>query len=171
MSAAGKDQDMQRRVVPALRRRNRRGAAVVEFCVIALLCFAFLFGIIEFTWVNTNRGMLMNGCAHASRHGSLSVSGTRVEDLKNDVRTYSTLSVDDSYIQVQVNSAADGSGTWSDATDAATGNTLNVASGMPIRVKVNGWRYHLLSGQFFSFLPGASGGTIPLTVYCVTRHE
>jgi Flp pilus assembly protein TadG len=162
---------MKRRVVPALRRRGRRGNALVEFTIIALLCFSFLFGIIEFTWMSTNRGMLMNGCARAARHGSLSASGTRVADLKNDVRSYSTLNVTDAYIQVQVNSAADGSGTWSDASDAATGNTLNVSAGYPIRVKVNSWPYHILSGRFFSWLPGASGGTLPLSVYCVTRHE
>jgi Flp pilus assembly protein TadG len=162
---------MKRGSVLRIHRRGRRGNALVEFAIIAVFCFTLIFGIIEFTWISTNRGMLMNGCARAARHGAINAPGTQVQDLKNDVRSYSALNVADSYIQVQVNSADDGSGSWSDATDAGTGKTIDVPAGRPIRVRVNGWPYHLLSGRFFAWLPGVSRGNMPLSAGCVTRRE
>lgn len=162
---------------PGRRRRGaRRGAALVEYAITASLYFLLVFGIVELTWITIYRNALLNGAALAARDGAQSKP---IATMQADVSSGSHLTVSTSYISIQYNSSDDASGSWSDVTDNAsstdpiTGLPLAnaVTTGKPIRVKVASYPYHLMTASFFSWLPGFSNGTIPLSVSAQQRRE
>ena len=67
-------------------RRNRRGAAVVEFAMVAPLLFLLIFGLIEFGRVVMVQQVLTNGAREGARVGVLDDS-TKT-DVQNTVNTY-----------------------------------------------------------------------------------
>lgn len=152
--------------------RSRRGSTIVEFALASLLYATFVFGIVEFAWISTNRQLLLIGAARGARKAAV---GQPLSNIKAEVRSGSGLNVADGNIVIETNSNDAGSGTWSTATDDyTTGNpplANAVASGRPIRVRVLGYPYQLLTGAIFSWLPGAGGGTLSMSAHCTTRRE
>jgi Flp pilus assembly protein TadG len=146
---------------------------LVEYAFFASLSFLFIFGAIEFTWIANNRQALLNGAVQGARLGAM---GKPLADVQTAVQQGAHLSVDTSYIIVEYSSATDGTGSWNDQSSfddpnsgsPTTGN--QVPAGMLIRVRVNAWPYHLLTGSLFSWLPNASGGTLPLSVKVQVRR-
>ena len=49
--------------------KNQKGAAAVEFALIAPLLFVFLFGIVEFGFLLYNKAVITNACREAARDG------------------------------------------------------------------------------------------------------
>src|SRR5438067_6649703 len=125
-------------------RRGRRGNTLVEWTLSAALYSTFLFGIIELSWIANVRGALLNGAARAGHDGA---AGRPLAAMRQDVRDGSLINIPDSYIVIEYNSATDGSGRWSDATDVTTVNGVALANavpaGAPLRVRVIRWPHRL----------------------------
>ena len=72
-------------------RRRERGAATVEFAIIAVILFLFVFGIIEFGILMYDKHILTNASREGARAGIVMTVGPRVSDveIQNIVRGYS----------------------------------------------------------------------------------
>lgn len=72
------------------RRRRERGAATVEFAVIAVVLFLLVFGIIEFGILLFDKHILTNASREGARAGIVMTDGVRVTDdeIKQIVRDY-----------------------------------------------------------------------------------
>jgi Flp pilus assembly protein TadG len=67
---------------PSVRRRHRKGAAVVEFAVVAPLLFMLILGIIEFGRLMMVQEIVTNGAREAARQAVLpSATKTEVETV------------------------------------------------------------------------------------------
>lgn len=60
--------------------KNQKGAAVVEFAVIAPLLLVILFGIIEFSILMFDKAMLTNASREGARAGIVFSSPTRIQN-------------------------------------------------------------------------------------------
>ncbi len=69
-------------------RRNRRGAAIVEFAVVAPVLFLLVFGMIEYGRLVMVQQMLTNASREGARLGVL--DGTTTTDVENTVNSYLT---------------------------------------------------------------------------------
>lgn len=67
-------------------RRNRRGAALVEFAVVAPIMFLFVFGIIEYGRAVMVQQVLVNASREAARAAVL--DGANVNEIRADVTAY-----------------------------------------------------------------------------------
>jgi len=74
--------------ISRLCRRNRRGAAVVEFAVVAPILFLLVFGMIEYGRLVMVQQMLTNASREGARVGVL--DGSTTADVENIVDTYLT---------------------------------------------------------------------------------
>ena len=63
------------------RTRNERGAAVVEFALIAPLLLLIVFGIIDFGWMLMKANLVNNTTRDAARVASLSGSYTDIDSV------------------------------------------------------------------------------------------
>jgi Flp pilus assembly protein TadG len=70
------------------RRRDRRGAAIVEFAIVAPLLFLLVISILEFGWAMMAQTTLINAAAEGARVGVL--DGALVSDVANSVNQYLT---------------------------------------------------------------------------------
>lgn len=72
------------------RLRRERGAATVEFAVIAVVLFLLVFGIIEFGILLFDKHILTNASREGARAGIVMTDGVRVTDdeIKQIVRDY-----------------------------------------------------------------------------------
>ena len=71
-------------------RRRERGAATVEFAIIAIILFLFVFGIIEFGILIFDKHILTNASREGARAGIVMTEGPRVSDaeIQNIVKGY-----------------------------------------------------------------------------------
>ena len=75
---------MIRRFIRRLR-KNERGAAMIEFALIAIMFFTLLFGIIEFGWIFNGYITLEAAAKEGAR---LAVVGASDEDIKKAVTNH-----------------------------------------------------------------------------------
>lgn len=68
--------------------KNQDGATVVEFAIIAPVLFLLIFGIIEFSLLLYNKGMLNNAAREASRAGVIYFQNLGVISDPNDDTYY-----------------------------------------------------------------------------------
>ena len=74
--------------VLGLCRRNRRGAAVVEFAVVAPILFLLVFGMIEYGRLVMVQQVLTNATLEGARHGVL--DGSTTTEVQTTVTDYLT---------------------------------------------------------------------------------
>jgi Flp pilus assembly protein TadG len=153
---------------------------MIEYLVTASLYFTFVLGTIEFTWISAARIRLANGCSKGARAAAAGSGLSLIRDAVRSGSGYTSTELPDEYIDVEENSAEDGTGSWTDATDnpdsldPGTGIYLanDITYGMPLRVRVVNYPYTMVTGGALSWLAGASGGTMPLTTsIIVLRRE
>lgn len=96
--------------------RRRRGAAVVEFAIVAPIFFLMVFGMIEFGRLVMVHQLLTGAVREGARQAV--VDGTTVDDVEQTVRSYLTATTIDGQ-ETQVN---------------VTPNPAVVPKGVPVRV-------------------------------------
>lgn len=87
--------DARRRVPPAVRRRDERGAAAVEFALVLPILLLLLFGIIAYGYMLSFRGSLSQAAAEGARAAAVyqTRAGTTALDeaqkaVNDAIRTY-----------------------------------------------------------------------------------
>lgn len=99
--------------------RHRRGAAVIEFAVVAPIFFLMVFGMIEFGRMVMVHQLLVGAVREGARLAV--IDGTTAAEVQDTVRSYLTASsIDGEEVQVQV-----------------TPNPAVVPKGVPITVRTN----------------------------------
>jgi Flp pilus assembly protein TadG len=160
--------------------RRRRGSSLIEYVVTASLYFTFVMGTVEFTWISSTRIRLANGCSKGARLAAAGSGLTAVRDAVRSGSGFSASQLANAYIYIEQNSAEDGSGSWSTATDNSdsldpgTGTYLAnaIPYGRPLRVRIVNYPYTMVTGRALSWLAGASGGQLPITTsIIVLRRE
>jgi Flp pilus assembly protein TadG len=110
---------------PARRRAGRRGAAAVEFAVVAVLLFVLVLGIVEVGRAMMVLEMLGNAARNGARVGTLPGSTTqRVSDEVSNTLTSTGVAVADA-ADIKVNGSASTAGTDLVST-AVSGDTISV---------------------------------------------
>jgi Flp pilus assembly protein TadG len=151
------------------RRHKRRGAASVEFALVVPLLMVLLLGIVEFAMIGHHKLSLVQGCRAGAREASIGRSIALVKEKTRNAAPNVTLSEDQ--IIVEYTAQEDGSGGWTSMPDAGSGSANGVPYGYLVRVRVDGWPHPLVTGPFFSWLPGVSGNNLPLDAQMVMRRE
>lgn len=72
--------DGRRRVRPAIRRRDERGAAAVEFALVLPILLLLVFGIISYGYMLSFRGSMSQAAAEGAREAAVNVNATGRED-------------------------------------------------------------------------------------------
>lgn len=72
--------DARRRVRPAVRRRDQRGAAAVEFALVLPILLLLVFGIISYGYMLSFRGSMSQAAAEGAREAAVTVNATNRED-------------------------------------------------------------------------------------------
>lgn len=68
---------------------RRRGAAILEFAVVAVIFFLLLFGIIEYSLIVYYRNTVVNAAREGARYGVVNMDDTAIEtDTKNKVKSF-----------------------------------------------------------------------------------
>src|ERR1051326_2963575 len=135
--------------------KRKRGAALVEFTIVLPLLMLLLLGVMEF-------GMIMHDfltLAHSVREGVRSAAiGNTADQVRQQVHRASLPALTDAMIHIRYE---DSTGKWVDAT----GNSAGPA-GPPdahfTEVSVVGYPHKMVTGSFFSWLPGVQNNTMYL---------
>lgn len=128
---------------------NKRGAAMVEFAIVALLLFTILLGIIRF-------GMLIKdylGLNQAVREGARSAAlrsnqSVVVERVKNSAPTLDPTKINPVNVYYRIYNASTNS--WSDWIPGVPPDNL-AQYHVQVRVQAN-YSHKLITGSFFSWL-------------------
>ena len=72
--------DVRRRVRPAVRRRDERGAAAVEFALVLPILLLLVFGVIAYGYMLSFRGSLSQAAAEGAREAAVNVNAANRED-------------------------------------------------------------------------------------------
>jgi Flp pilus assembly protein TadG len=172
----------RRRVGRRARWRLRRGATLIEQAIISLLYWMIVFGIVEFSWIMNTRQAILGGCVKAVRQAATGAGTHTIRQTVKDGASQAIglrVTLTDDLILIEQNDKMDASGNWtnvtddSTSTDPVTGYPLQnaVASETPIRVRVYGYRYQLLTGRLFDWLQNSGTGTIGLQVIAASIRE
>lgn len=146
--------------------RRRRGAAIAEFMLVVPTLFVILMAIAEFGTMFSEYLILHQGAREGSRQAAL---GNTVETIRSRVRLASYAAVTDSYISIQRYDTSTSS--WVSVANSTGGGTNNASSGSLVRVRIASYPHRMITGTFFSWLPGYSSGTIPMSAQCIMRRE
>ncbi len=132
---------------------RRKGAAVIEFAVIAPLLFLLIFGMIEFGRAMMSLEIMTNAAREGARHGVLngSTNSSVIAVVKNRLDSGSIPS-QYSTIKIYVN------GIEADVSNAAIGDAIKVEISIPYM------RVSLLPGPLFM-------GSTTLSTNAVMRRE
>ena len=146
-----------------VRKPGSRGAALVEFAIVALLLFTLTFGIIEF-------GLLIRdylAINHAAREGSRSAAvGSPVEVVLDRVqKSAPTLSVSLADIDLTTGSPATSPDSWASLGNSADGTKNDAVSGNLILVQVS-YEHQMVTGGLFN-----DGAPISLLGKMIMRRE
>ena len=145
-------------------RRRRRGAAAVEFAIVAPLFFTLVFGMIEFGRIMMVEQVITNAAREGARVGVIDppTGQTSLSQVTSTVNNYLTSArVSGTTIKVEVSS--DNGGTWT-VTDPGD---ASVKSGWPVRVTVS-VPFNSITWLPFSWF-GNSGKTLQAST--VMRRE
>lgn len=116
------------------RHRGARGAAAVEFGLIAPLLLTLVFGIIDFGWMLMKANLVNNAARDAVRVASLSGTWGQISDTVDAELSSSGIDDDDVTLEVTCTNA---SGT--NCTGSEESYTANATSGSTVLVTVS---YH-----------------------------
>jgi len=147
---------------------GRRGAALVEFVIVVPLLLLLVLGIMEFGMTMHDYIMLAQGAREATRIAARH-PGAPVQKIKERAIEASLPTVTPGMVQI---TALDPSkGTWVTVTDDATGLSNNVPSDGVVRVTIKDYPHHMVTGAFFSWLPGYENGALMLGSSLTMRKE
>lgn len=149
-------------------RNRRRGAALVEFALVAPLLFLLVLGIMEFGVMMMHQLTLVQVAREGSRHASL---GRPVAEIEQRIVNTAGGLPDHEALQIDLSWSTDDGANYNHALgDAGGGSENNALPGSLIKVTLD-WPHQLLTGSFFSWLSGAEGNTRPLRAAVVMRRE
>ena len=149
--------------------RARRGQSMVEFAMVLPLVMLVLLGVIEFAMLGHHKLSLAQGARAGARKAAL---GRPLAEIKSTVIAATpSAAVSQSQIVVEYNSLDNGQGSWLPAYDNSRGTANAVPSGRLIRVRIVNWPHRLITGSFFSWLPGVSNNQVPVSAQMVMMRE
>jgi Flp pilus assembly protein TadG len=153
----------------SLRRRGQRGAAAVEFAIVLPLVMLVLLGCIEFAMIAHHKLALAQAARAGVREASI---GRPLAVIKSKIKaaTGPDITLTDDDIVVENNSEDDGSGFWQFTGDTNDGSANAGPYGRLMRVRV-AWSHPLITGSFFSFLPGVQQNQLPMRGQAIMRRE
>jgi Flp pilus assembly protein TadG len=146
--------------------RRRRGAALVEFAIVAPLLLLLVLGIMEFGMIMHDYIMLAQGAREGARTAAI---GRPVRDVQKRVMEASLPSVKPELVQISSYDA--NSGAWVAVADKPSGRENSVPSDGIVRVTIKDYPHRMVTGNFFSWLPGYSNGTFKLNASLTMRRE
>lgn len=148
--------------------KQKRGAALVEFALVLPVLMLILLGILEFGLILSDQLLLQQGAREGARTAAI---GRPVDQVKGETARASLPAVRPEMVQVEFQDAG---GNWqpvSNTIDAA-GSSVNAApTRVMVRVTIQGYRHPLVTGSFFSWLPGFQDGRIAMHAAMVMRRE
>ncbi len=148
------------------RRRFRRGAAMVEFAIVVPLLMLLLLGIMEFGMLMHDHLMLEQGTREGARTAAI---GGSVRDIQKRVMEASVPGVRPDMVQITAYDA--NSGSWVTVADKTSGRENSVPSDGIVRVTIKDFPHRMVTGNFFSWLPGYSNGYFKLNASLTMRRE
>jgi len=146
---------------------GRRGAALVEFAIVLPLLMTLLLGIMEFGMIMHDYIMLAQGTREGARTAAI---GRPVGDIQKRVMEAAALR-DLRPAMVQITAYDTNTGAWVAVADKASGRENSVVSDGIVRVTVKEFPHRMVTGNFFSFLPGYSNGYFKLNSSLTMRRE
>lgn len=150
-------------------RKSRLGGVLIEFMLILPFYCTLFFGAIEFGQMHWDRLQLNNACREGVRRAAI---GKPVADIRTTITSLtSTLHITDGQIVAEYNDAADGTGSWVAMSDNDAGDANSVPTGYLCRVRIREWPHQFVTGSFFSWLPGASGTSVPMSAVDIMARE
>src|SRR5712691_2035370 len=144
----------------------KAGAALVEFVIVAPLLLLLLLGIMEFGVIMHDYIMLAQGAREGARTAAI---GGAVKDIQKRVMEASLPTV--SQNMIQITEFNPGTGGWVAVGDKASGDKNDVPSDGIVRVTIKSFPHHMVTGNFFSWLPGYSNGVLNLSASLTMRRE
>jgi Flp pilus assembly protein TadG len=147
-----------------VRKRGRRGAALVEFALVVPLLMLLLLGVMEF-------GMIMHDyltLAHSVREGVRTAAiGNTTAQIRQQVQRSSLPALQDSMIHVRYQ---DKKGDWVEVTGSPAGAAVPSDAHFA-EVSIVGYPHKMVTGSFFAWLPGVENNTMQLHSKMVMRRE
>jgi Flp pilus assembly protein TadG len=148
---------------------GRRGAALVEFVIVVPLLMLLLLGIMEFGVIMHDYIMLNQAAREGARTACISVNNS-VEKVQAEVLQAAALpNLRPDMIQITRYDTA--SGGWVAVGDKPNGSDNDAPPDSIVRVKIQNYPHQMVTGNFFSFLPGYSNGVLNLSASLTMRHE
>ncbi len=114
------------------RRGDERGAAAVEFALVAPLLLLLLFGIIDFGWMLMKASLVNNAARDAARVASLNGTYDQIDDAVT--AELDSAGIDDADVDIDI-TCTNNPGTSCDGTEASY--TTNAVSGSTVTVTVS----------------------------------
>jgi Flp pilus assembly protein TadG len=136
---------------------RQRGNALIEFLVVLPFFATILFGAMEFAQIHYDRIQLTNACREGVRRAAVGRPIAEIQSTTQNAQRDGGL--DPTGETIVVTQSADGVA-WTAAADLGSANAI--PSGMLCRVQINGWRHRMLTGSFFSWLPGIQGSYLAM---------
>jgi hypothetical protein len=113
-----------------------------------------LFGAMEFGLIFHHRVQLTGACREGVRRAAI---GKTLAEVKAGVRNSAPLGITDEQISIEYNDQSDDSGSWVAATNNTGGTANAIPAGNLCRVRITSWPHRMVTGTYFSWLPGVSG--------------
>ena len=151
----------------SVHRGDRRGAAMVEFAIVLPLLLFLVLGIMEFGMIMRDYIMLAQGAREGARTAAI---GQPVNKIKTRVIEASALR-DLQPGMVQITSLDANTGGWVAVTDKASGRENAVPADGIVRVTITDYPHRMVTGNFFSWLPGYADGVMKLGSKLTMRRE
>jgi Flp pilus assembly protein TadG len=149
------------------RRGQRRGAAMVEFAIVVPLLLLLVMGIMEFGMVMHDYLMLVHATREAARTAAIGQPVSKIKDRVIAAAGLPNLRPD----MVQVDTMDPNTNAWVPVGDKADGSQNNVPADGIVRVAVAKYPHNMVTGNFFSWLPGYSNGYFYLQASLTMRRE
>jgi Flp pilus assembly protein TadG len=154
---------------PGARGAARRGAALVEFVIVVPLLLLLLMGIMEFGVIMHDYIMLGQAAREGARTAALHTNNT-VDKIKARVLGAAALR-DLSPEMIRITKYDPGTNGWVAVGDQASGQSNDVPADGIVRVTIQDYPHHMVTGNFFSWLPGYSNGALNLSASLTMRRE
>lgn len=148
---------------------GRRGAALVEFVIVVPLLLLMLLGIMEFGVIMHDYIMLNQSAREGVRTACIS-NNNSVEKVKAQVLQSAALpNLRPEMIKITRYDA--GTGSWVPVGDKPNGTDNDAPPDSIVKVEIQNYPHQMVTGNFFSWLPGYSNGVLNLGAHLIMRHE
>jgi Flp pilus assembly protein TadG len=138
----------------------------VEFVIVVPLLLLLVLGIMEFGMIMHDYIMLAQGAREGARTAAI---GAPVRSITSRVIEASLPSVSPDLVQITAYDP--GTSSWVAVSDKASGDKNNVPSDGIVRVTIKDYPHHMVTGNFFAWLPGCSNGVMNLSASLTMRRE